>query len=53
MTREQIENALRLYRKYQTETRAYHQIADELRIPITELNRRCWYLSRGQQYPGT
>jgi len=50
MTPAQIKTAIRLYKAYKTETREYRQLAESLGIQTTELNRRCWHLSRGRQY---
>jgi hypothetical protein len=51
MTALQIKTALKLYKRYKTCTAQYKSLAESLGITTADLNRRCWYLSKGQQYP--
>ncbi len=50
MTPQQIKRALRLYKRFKTESAEYKAIARELGIDVGELNRRCHHLSHGRNY---
>jgi hypothetical protein len=50
MTKEQIKQAVKLYKAYRCDTAEYRKLAERLGIPTTELNRRCWHITKGKPY---
>lgn len=53
MTPQQAKVALRLYKRYKTDTLAYRQLAESLGICTATLNRWCWYMSRNLPIPAS
>ena len=48
MTKQQIAAALKMYRAYKCDTRAYRELAQSIGINTGELNRRCWHILHGK-----
>ena len=49
LTPEQLKRAIRLYDRYQCETREYREIAASVDWQITDLNRHIWHIKHAQR----
>lgn len=43
MTPKQLKTAARLYKQYKTDTAEYRELASELGMQVTDLNKRMWH----------
>ena len=49
MTPQQLKRAKLLYRRYQTHSREYHDIANSLGLNTGELNQRMWHVMAAER----
>lgn len=49
LTPAQLKRAIRLYDRYQTETREYREIAQSVGWQITDLNRHIWKIKHAER----
>lgn len=49
LTPKQLKRAIRLYDRYQSETREYHEIAQSVGWQITDLNSHIWKIKHAER----
>jgi len=53
LTPKQLKRAIRLYDRYETESREYREIAESVGWQITDLNRHIWHIKHAERQTET